>query len=198
MAGANDKRIKAANARSLQQLQLGFLATGGVYLVHLFLSSSGRSFKRLFLFAVTETIAVSLWQWMVDMAAKGQEINGANGGAVSYMFDVIYITWFVHAATALVSGHFWKVYWIIPLYALYRLGLLLLPRFFPQLALLLPGAQLPTGAAAPAAVPQGPIPANQPKPDSKRQEKLRKRAERGDRRVQYREASQAQQQGARS
>ncbi|GAA5975501.1 hypothetical protein JCM11641_004288 [Rhodosporidiobolus odoratus] len=187
-AGANAKRVSASNAKTLQQLQLGFLVSGGIYLLHLFIFSSGRSFRRLFLFVLTETIAVSLWRWMQAMAKRGEEVTGSKA-VVAYMFDVIYVTWFVHIATALISGHFWKVYWIIPLYALYRLALFLLPRFAPGLAALLPGFD-PSVIAAPTTA--GPVPANQPQPTSKRQEKLRKRAEKGDRRVQYKETTQPQ------
>lgn len=89
----------------------------------------------------------------------------------------------------------------IPLYGLYRLALFILPRFFPNLAALIPGfpsAAAPSssshagaGAPAEAATPAEPLRANQPKPDSKRQQKLQKRAEKGDRRVQYQEKKQS-------
>ncbi|GAA6028237.1 hypothetical protein JCM8097_006932 [Rhodosporidiobolus ruineniae] len=185
MAGANAKRVSAANAKTLQQLQLGFLVSGGIYLLHLFLSPSGRSFRRLFLFVLTETIAVSLWRWMQGMAARGEELNG-KAGATQYMFDVVYITWFVHVATAVVSAKFWLVYWVIPLYALYRLFLLLGPRLSPTLYALLTGA-----GSSPAAGPatDGGA-ADAQKPQSKRQAKLQKRAERGDRRVRLQEVQQ--------
>lgn len=31
----------------------------------------------------------------------------------SYMFDTLYITWFIHVATALISVKFWYLYWIV-------------------------------------------------------------------------------------
>ncbi|GAA6001482.1 hypothetical protein JCM10207_006689 [Rhodosporidiobolus poonsookiae] len=189
MAGANTKRVAASNAQTLKQLQLGFLVSGGIYLAHLILFKSGRSFRRLFLFALTETVAVTLWRWMQGMAARGEEVNGSKG-VVAYMFDVIYITWGVHIATALVSAQFWKVYWIIPLYALYRLFLILAPRFSPTLAALLNSSSSPAPAGGTA--PTAPIPANQPQPTSKRQEKMRKRAEKGDRRYRMVEQTQGQ------
>ncbi|GAA5854381.1 hypothetical protein JCM8547_001802 [Rhodosporidiobolus lusitaniae] len=194
MAGASSKRISASNASTLRQLQLGFLVSGGIYLIHLFLFRSGRSWKRLFLFVVTETVAVSLWSWVMALADKGADIS-AGTGLTTYIFDVIYVTWAVHVLTALVSAQFWKLYWIIPLYALYRLFLLLLPRFFPSLALLLPGL-FPSSPAAQQPAAGGVAPAEpaygQPRPESKRQQKLAKRVERGDRRVQYREQKGAQ------
>lgn len=35
------------------------------------------------------------------------------------MFDVLYVTWFVHVATALVSAKFWYLYWIVSTVLLY-------------------------------------------------------------------------------
>jgi hypothetical protein len=40
--------------------------------------------------------------------------------ACSYMFDVLYVTWFVHVATALVSAKFWYLYWIVSRLSPYR------------------------------------------------------------------------------
>lgn len=95
-AGANSKRVKAANDSTLQQLFLGFAATTvrsritlkrllslcadprvlpqTIYLLHLLFFRSGRSWRRLFLFVFTETIGVSLWRWLQGMADKGEEL----------------------------------------------------------------------------------------------------------------------------
>lgn len=101
-AGASNKRIAAANAATLKQLRLGMAVSGvrtassnsvpaeltqvharprdqGVYLLHLFIFSSGRSYRRLFLFAVTEAIAIGLWNQLQAMAKGGQELNGSKG-----------------------------------------------------------------------------------------------------------------------
>ncbi|GAA6020972.1 hypothetical protein JCM8202_003795 [Rhodotorula sphaerocarpa] len=183
-AGASNKRIAAANAATLKQLRLGMAVSGGVYLLHLFIFSSGRSYRRLFLFAVTEAIAIGLWNQLQAMAKGGQELNGSKG-LVSYMFDVLYVTWFIHITTALISAKFWYLYWVIPIYALYRLVTFALPYISPSLAAALQGG----GNAAPAG-PAGAAGANgagAQQPSSKRQEKLRKRMERGDPRVQQRE-----------
>ncbi|BGP40364.1 hypothetical protein JCM10450v2_004345 [Rhodotorula kratochvilovae] len=179
MAGANSKRIAASNARTLQQLRLGFLVSGGIHLLHFLLFTSGRTYRRVFLFAASEAVAVGLWNQLQAMAAAGTELDGGKG-LVSYAFDILYVTWFIHVATALVSAQFWKLYWVIPLYALYRLASFALPYLAPQLsALLSPSAA--GGAAAGAEAQQG-----AGEPLSRRQEKLRKRAEKGDPRVQMR------------
>ncbi|GAA5996779.1 Snd2p [Rhodotorula paludigena] len=177
MAGASSKRIAQANAATLKQLNLGFAISGAIYLLHLAVFSSGRSYRRLFLFAATEAIAIGLWNMMKSMAARGEELNGSKG-LVSYMFDVIYITWGVHVAAALLTTKAWYIYWVIPLYALYRLVTV----FLPTLRSLAGSAGASTaGAGAGGAGGAG---ANEPL--SKRQEKLRKRMERGDPRVQQR------------
>lgn len=51
----------------------------GVYLLHLLIFSSGRSYRRLFLFAVTEAIAAGLWNQLQAMAQRGEELNGSKG-----------------------------------------------------------------------------------------------------------------------
>ncbi|GAA5983262.1 hypothetical protein JCM10908_000217 [Rhodotorula pacifica] len=184
MAGASNKRIAAANAATLKQLRLGMAVSGGVYLLHLFIFSSGRSYRRLFLFAVTEAIAVGLWNQLQAMAQRGEELNGSKG-LVSYIFDILYVTWFIHVTTALISAKFWYLYWVIPLYAMYRLASFALPYISPSLAAALRGGGAngtgPQGAGG-VAGQDGPA-----QPTSKRQEKLRKRMEKGDPRIQQRE-----------
>ncbi|POY70432.1 hypothetical protein BMF94_6500 [Rhodotorula taiwanensis] len=156
--------------------------SGGVYLLHLILFSSGRSKRRLFLFAVTEAIAVGLWNQLKAMAERGEELNGSKG-LVSYVFDILYVTWFIHLTTALISAKFWYLYWVIPLYALYRLATFALPYISPSLAAALNGGNAASAGGAPGAPGQDAAAA----PSSKRQEKLRKRMERGDPRIQQRE-----------
>ncbi|GAA6051056.1 hypothetical protein JCM3770_005476 [Rhodotorula araucariae] len=179
MAGANSKRIAAANARTLQQLRLGFLVAGGIHLLHFLLFTSGRTYRRVLLFAASEAVAIGLWNQLKSMAAAGTELDGGKG-LVSYAFDIVYVTWFVHVATALVSTQFWKLYWVIPLYALYRLASFALPHLAPQLAALLSPSSTPGAGAGAQTQAQG------AEALSRRQEKLRKRAEKGDPRVQMR------------
>ncbi|GAA5833690.1 hypothetical protein JCM9279_001600 [Rhodotorula babjevae] len=184
MAGANSKRIAASNARTLKQLQLGFLISAGIHLVHFALFTSGRTYRRVLLFAVTEAIAVGLWNQLKAMASNGTELDGSKG-LVGYAFDVLYVTWFVHVATALISAQFWKLYWVIPIYALYRLGSFALPYISPSLAALVSG----NGGANPLAAPGGgDAAAGAPGEEglSKRQAKRKARAEKGDPRIQMR------------
>ncbi|KAL8279206.1 hypothetical protein RQP46_008462 [Phenoliferia psychrophenolica] len=122
-AGASGKRISAKNAQTVKQLRLGFAVSNAVYILSLFLFRSGRSWTRLFYYSTTEVAAVVLWQQLEAMAKKGDDLAAA--GLTAYMFDVLYVTWFVHVTTALLSTKFWWLYLSIPSYAIYRFGSLL-------------------------------------------------------------------------
>ncbi|KAJ3177895.1 hypothetical protein HDU87_004177 [Geranomyces variabilis] len=47
--------------------------------------------------------------------------NLSGEGLVAYMFDIIYIGWFVLLTTAFISSKFWWTYIIIPIFAAYTL-----------------------------------------------------------------------------
>ncbi|KAJ3012674.1 hypothetical protein HKX48_006162 [Thoreauomyces humboldtii] len=49
----------------------------------------------------------------------GEDLGGE--GLVAYMFDVIYVGWFVLLTTAFISNKFWWTYIIIPIFAAYTL-----------------------------------------------------------------------------
>jgi len=128
----------------LQELTGRRARSQGIHLLHFALFTSGRTYRRVLLFAVTEAIAVGLWNQLKAMARNGTELDGSKGlvrcvhlsssaplarneltlaPARSYAFDILYVTWFVHVATALVSAQFWKLYWVVRL----SLSLSLLP-----------------------------------------------------------------------
>ncbi|GAA5887068.1 hypothetical protein JCM16303_007123 [Sporobolomyces ruberrimus] len=187
MAGANSKRITSENAKQLTLLRLGTAISSVIYLVGLFLSSAGRTQWRMFMFVATFTSELSTWQQLEQMAKRGQSISEGKG-LIQYMFDLIYITWFVHVTTALVSTKFWYAFWIIPGYGLYKA----VNFFFPGLL----SSSSPTSSSSSASrrstttkSSSGPVssaPAAQAQEGvtseilSKRQEKLRKRVEKGD------------------
>ncbi|KAM0791483.1 hypothetical protein ACM66B_005936 [Microbotryomycetes sp. NB124-2] len=176
MAKGNAKRIQAANAQAIQQVRIGFLVSNVVYWLHLFLFRSGRPWRRLLYYTTTEVIAVVLWQQLEGMNRRGEEL--AQRGLTAYIFDIIYVTWFVHVATAVISTKFWYLYLVIPLYAVYRLVSFALPFIHGQ-----GQAQGGNGPATPA----GGAPATAEQPTlSKRQAKLQARQEKGQVKVQYR------------
>ncbi|KAH8925252.1 DUF788-domain-containing protein [Atractiella rhizophila] len=134
MAGQANKRISASNAQTLKMLRLGFIASN---LLHL-LQYVFRKFSTRYLgfYIVTEILALLLWQQLEKMGApnSGVDIN-THTGFISYFFDVIYVTWFVHSTTPLWRG-FWWIYLAIPAYAFYRIASLLFPfvsNFIPSL-----------------------------------------------------------------
>ncbi|KAK4046271.1 hypothetical protein OIV83_006194 [Microbotryomycetes sp. JL201] len=173
MAKGNAKRITAANAQTIQQVRIGFAVSIAIYLLHLVLFRSGRSWSRLLYFTATEIIALILWQQLEGMNTRGEEL--AQRGLTAYIFDVIYVTWFVHVMTALVSTKFWYLYLIIPLYALYRLASFALPFIRGQSA----GGNAGPAPSSSSAGPEQPA-------ISKRQAKLQARQEKGQVKVQYR------------
>ncbi|KAK4049498.1 hypothetical protein OIO90_005449 [Microbotryomycetes sp. JL221] len=175
MAKGNAKRITAANSQAIQQVRLGFLISNAIYVIHLGLFRSGRTWTRLFYYATTEMIALVFWQQLEGMNKRGEEL--AQRGLTAYIFDIIYVTWFVHVTTALISTKFWYLYLAIPLYALYRLVTFALP--------FVRGQPSPASGGASAGAGASTATAEQPTL-SKRQEKLKARQEKGQVKVQYR------------
>ncbi|KAF8665682.1 hypothetical protein AX16_000135 [Volvariella volvacea WC 439] len=88
-------------------------------------------------------------------------------GVTEWCFDIVYITWTCQIGSGAFGEWFWWLYMIIPLYAVVKLG----SSFLSPLIL---GRFDSSGATEPDVAKE---------PTSKRQEKLRKRSERGDPRV---------------
>jgi len=100
------------------------------------------------------------------LISPGDDLNQA--GLTEWSWDIIYVTWACQAGSGLLGDWVWWIYLSIPLYAGYKLwssfiSPMLLGRSSGA------GAVQPEGAAAESS--------------SKRQEKLRKRQEKGDPRV---------------
>lgn len=49
----------------------------GIYILHLVLFRSGRSWTRLFLYLVTEGVGLGLWRVLEGMGAKGEDLKAA-------------------------------------------------------------------------------------------------------------------------
>ncbi|KAI5479897.1 hypothetical protein MNV49_002455 [Pseudohyphozyma bogoriensis] len=174
------KRIAAQNKGTVNTLRIGFAVSNIIYLLHLFIFRSGRTWTRLFYFSVTDVLAIVLWNQLEGMAKRGDDLSAA--GLTSYMFDVIYVTWFVHVGTALITTKFWLLYLSIPAYAIYRLGKFAIPYVWPSGANRVGGAPRKVGGQAGA----GAAAEDTTEPLSKRQEKLKKRQEKGARYVMQR------------
>lgn len=106
------------------------------------------------------------------------------------MFDIIYVTWFVHVLTAIISSKFWYAYALIPLYA-FSIA------YSKVIVPFLLGGRDPIRSITSIFTGQGGTTSansssgQQKEPEqaalSKRQAKLQKRADRGDPRVQKRQ-----------
>ncbi|KAM0752834.1 DUF788-domain-containing protein [Meredithblackwellia eburnea MCA 4105] len=181
MAGASAKRIAAQNGATLAQLRIGFAISNLIYLGHLFIFRSGRSWFRLFAYLSSEIIAVVLWAQLADMAAKGGDLAAA--GLTSYIFDIIYVTWFVHVTTAVIWAKFWYLYLVIPGYALYRFGSFVIPFIRGSKS----SARAPSSTPSASGKGGSAASATEDAPSlSKRQEKLKKRSEKGNYKLEYR------------
>ncbi|WFD20781.1 hypothetical protein MCAP1_003035 [Malassezia caprae] len=121
MAKGAQKRLASTNARAVQTLALGFAITNTLYVIAQLVRYRSVRWPAAVLvpYLLSEAIAAGLAWQLVGMARSGADL--AQAGLTAYMFDIVYITWFVHGSTALVSRYFWWTYLVIPLYALYLL-----------------------------------------------------------------------------
>jgi len=175
MARSSEKKLAAQNARTMSSLWRGFLIVNAIYLLYrVWYHYATFSWWLVAMYAASCGISVLLLRQLNAMATatfdeSGLIVDGgqdlAQEGITSYMFDVIYVTWFVHLSTALVSDLFWWLYLVIPAFALYKIVMLV------RSTGLLGGGQDPPGP---------------PEPLSKTQLKKQKRAEAGEPTAKYR------------
>lgn len=113
MAKGAQKRIASTNARAIQTLALGFAITNTLYVIAQLVRYRSVRWPAAVLvpYLLTEAIAVGLAWQLVGMARSGADL--AQAGLTAYMFDIVYITWFVHGSTALVSRYFWWTYLVV-------------------------------------------------------------------------------------
>ena len=120
MANTSDKRIYGQNQRSLYFLRIGFLLVNTVYI-------GLTTIRNLFIadlhwYLLSNVVAFWCWYQLASMAkatfdergklvSAGIDINAK--GIAEYLFDVIYVTWFVHAAVSIFSRKFWMLYFVV-------------------------------------------------------------------------------------
>lgn len=61
-------------------------------------------------YVLSEAVAVALWITLQSMAAQGNDLQ--QSGLTQYMFDIVYVTWFVQLAS-LLWGKLWYLYLIV-------------------------------------------------------------------------------------
>ncbi|EPT02823.1 hypothetical protein FOMPIDRAFT_54770 [Fomitopsis schrenkii] len=180
MANASAKRTAQQNAETIKNMNLGMLLTGALSLMLRILLRKGtlspaRISFWLLVLSYVPSIFLSRYLERIGspkrdpttgtLISSGEDLG--RPGVIEYAFDVIYITWACQIGSGIFGEWFWFLYLIIPLYAGYKLWAGVISPMF-------------LGRSGGAATQEEAAPE---KATSKRQEKLRKRAERGDPRV---------------
>ncbi|KAJ1987752.1 hypothetical protein H4R33_002714, partial [Dimargaris cristalligena] len=125
------KKLAVTNQQTIQRLQLLFFAINGLYVFIRFVVCFGTvSWAVAVAYVGTFLVSLFMFQQLVSM---GQPRYGPSGdlvsagedlaapGLTSYMFDILYVTWFIHLGS-LVTHYVWYLYLIIPGYAVVKLG----------------------------------------------------------------------------
>ncbi|CEP12482.1 hypothetical protein [Parasitella parasitica] len=131
MANASSKKIASTNKQAINNLTNGLLIVNAVYFLwRVVYHWSSFTFTQFLLYATTGGLTFLFYRILVSSgtpsyAADGSLIGSGDDlnseGLTAYMFDIIYVTWFVHITTAFISNKFWMVYLVIPGYAAYKL-----------------------------------------------------------------------------
>ncbi|KAI7883807.1 DUF788-domain-containing protein [Lichtheimia hyalospora FSU 10163] len=169
MANSSAKKQAIANTRTLDNLRKGFMVVHLCFILWrivyhwntfytsqlvLYVLTSGVS---MFMYSTLESTGRPRYDATGTLISPGEDMNAE--GLTAYMFDIIYVTWFTQVMVAFVSSKFWYTFLVIPGYAAYKLG--------PMLLNYLRGSSSPSTEAEASAG------------KSKRQAKLEKRANKG-------------------
>ncbi|KAJ6539116.1 putative opsin [Mycena capillaripes] len=183
MANASAKRIANQNESTVKTLKLGMILPTIMSLVLRLLFRRGSlppSKGALLLYTVTFFPAFFLSNYLIrigttrrdpttgTLISYGEDLH--QPGVTEWCFDILYVTWACQIGSGAFGEWVWWLYLVIPLYAIYKLWTSVVS---PMLGL---------GKAS--AVPEES--ATDKEGTSKRQEKMRKKSERGDPRVQVR------------
>ncbi|KZS98006.1 DUF788-domain-containing protein [Sistotremastrum niveocremeum HHB9708] len=181
MAGGSAKRTAAQNEAALKTLRISMLScTAFSLVVRLFFirRSWPPSFFSIVFLAVTHVPSTLLYNYLVNLGSPRRDQSGqllgsggdlSQSGLTEYAFDILYVTWACQIGSALFGNWVWWLFSVIPLFAGYKLWNLF-------------GGGLPSFASNGGPDDNA---ANELEQTgmSKRQQKLQKRAERGDARV---------------
>ncbi|KAL9712491.1 hypothetical protein Ac2012v2_003729 [Leucoagaricus gongylophorus] len=178
MANASAKRIAHRNEAAVKTLKLGMVVPTIISLVLRFLfrrSSLPPSKFSLALYVITFFPSLFLSNYLIKIGTPrrdpttgtllsyGEDLNQT--GVTEWCFDILYITWTCQIGSGGLGEWFWLLYTVIPLFAIFKLWSSAISPYLPGYS--------PT--------PEDVRTDNQP--TSKRQEKLRKRSEKGDPRI---------------
>ncbi|KAK7061522.1 hypothetical protein R3P38DRAFT_2829957 [Favolaschia claudopus] len=179
MAKGAAKRIASQNENTVKTLKLGMILPTVISLVLRLLLRRGSlppSKGALFLYTVTFFPAFFLSNYLIRIGTTRRDPNGTlisygedlnQPGVTEWCFDILYVTWACQIGSGAFGEWFWWLYLVIPLYAVFKLWTSVLS---PMLGF---------GKSAPSPEES----TTDKEATSKRQEKLRKRSERGDPRI---------------
>ncbi|TFK76151.1 putative opsin [Pluteus cervinus] len=183
MANASAKRIANQNETTVKILRIGmFIPTLLSFLLRFIFHSSSLppSKSSLFLYTFTFFPAFFLSNYLVKIGTTRRDpISGtlisygedlSQPGVTEWCFDIVYVTWACQVGSGAFGDWFWWFYMVIPLYAVFKVWTSFIgPAFGSSL--------FSSNSQENGSTEEGPT------AGSKRQEKLRKRSERGDPRV---------------
>ncbi|RPD52848.1 putative opsin, partial [Lentinus tigrinus ALCF2SS1-7] len=184
MANASAKRTAQHNAETIKNLRMGMLASLALSLLLrvLFRRDALRPTTFafwLYAFSLVPSVFLSRYLERIGsprrdpttgaLISAGEDL--ARPGIIEWCFDVVYISWACQVGSGAFGQWVWWLYLVIPLYAVFKLWSSILS---PMLGFGRGGSGAQAEADA-GAEPKETV--------SKRQEKLRKRQERGDPRV---------------
>ncbi|THH17609.1 hypothetical protein EW146_g3237 [Bondarzewia mesenterica] len=175
MANASAKKTASQNEAAVHNLFYGQLLSHLIPLILRLIFKTYTTKKAIILFAFSLLISQFIYQRLVKMGtpkrdsagsliSPGEDLN--QPGVTEWMFDILYVAWASQVGSALLGEWFWWLFATIPIFVIYKLW----SSFISPMVL---GRSVSSAAEDPA--PQGNL--------SKRQEKLKKRSERGDPRV---------------
>ncbi|KAI0003032.1 hypothetical protein BJV74DRAFT_566751 [Russula compacta] len=158
MANASAKRIASQNEAAIKNMLYGHLLVK----------------KAIFLYCASVALSQFLYRHLKrlgkprrdstgNLVSSGDDLN--QPGITEWTFDVLYISWFAQIGSAILGEWFWWIYLMIPTFVIYKLWNVLISP-------ILLGRSSSVGEEEP-----------REEGLSKRQEKLKKRNDRGDPRV---------------
>ncbi|KLO12859.1 DUF788-domain-containing protein [Schizopora paradoxa] len=177
MANASQKRIASQNETAVRNLKLGALISIALTILFRLLLRRGilpQSKLALFVFVSTGGVEALLLRYLINIGTVKRDASNAlvsagedlsQSGITEWCFDVVYITWLCQVSSSLFGERAWLLYLVIPLFACYKAWGFISPML---------GLGRSSQSAAEESAPAG---------ESKRQQKLRQRAEKGDPRV---------------
>ncbi|KAH9978014.1 DUF788-domain-containing protein [Lactifluus volemus] len=176
MANASAKRIASQNEAAIKNMLYGHVLSNLLPLLIRILfqwQDFQPSKKAITFYCLTLALSQFLYQYLKktgtpkrdptgNLVSPGDDLN--HPGMTEWIFDILYISWFAQVGSAILGEWFWWIYLAIPIFVIYKLWNTLSPMLFGRSSSVAEGEPMQEGL-------------------SKRQEKMKKRSERGDPRV---------------